>query len=391
MIEVTRLPKNRGGFERFPNEAARNPDLSLAALGLLARLLIDGNKFSSIAAVAEHYGSGGKRGSGRDAYLEAARELAAVGYLVRTQARAAGGRMTTTIAIYAEPANAQVGPETAQPLSVPSAETPIPARHTDDGSSVVGSNREDDANVQVTPETAQAVSVPSVETVIYAGRTDNGSAGPLPYADLFQTYTDLSPKQAGQPSDHSPLPSEGGGGSIDQESEADNTDLGALADKVADAYEEALTGPRVASVRRNIRAQALALLAGGDDPESLVHAARAMPGRGWVDVGRAVAWFAVQAPAAGGTGSRRATGDPCGKCGPNRWRDGESGGTMPCPVCNAERFTQWAIDHGDGRGERQRAEDDWYHRRWEWQQAKNRGQYMPEPINAPDHMYAGDL
>ena len=393
MIEVTRLPKNRGGFERFPNEAARNPDLSLAALGLLARLLIDGNKFASIAAVAEFYG-GARRGGGRDAYLEAAKELAAAGYLVRTQLRGVGGRMTTTIAIYAEPVNAQVGPTTAQPFPAPPGGTPVPARQTGNGSSVSGANRENDANVQVAPETAQAVSVPPAETVIDAGRTDNGSAVPLPYADFFQTYTDLPPRRAGQPSGHSPLPSEGGGGSIDHESEANNTDLGALADKVADAYEAALTGPRIASVRRNIRAQALALLTGGDDPEALVRAAQAMPQRGWIDVGRAVAWFAVQAPDGAGvtaTSSRHANGEPCGKCDFNRWRESEQGGTLPCPVCNAQRFARFAKDHGDGRSERQRLEDDWYRENWDWEQAKNRGEYRPRPVNAPDHLYAGEL
>jgi len=186
VIEVTRLSKNRGGFERFPNEAARNLDLSLAALGLLARLLIDGNKFSSIAGVAEYYGSG-KRGGGRDAYLEAAKELAAAGHLVRTQVRSADGRMTTIIAIYAESVNAQAGPTPAQPSPVPPAETLITPGQTDNGSAGVGASRQDDANAQVGPETAQAVPVPPAQTTVSAGRTENGSAVPLPYTDVFQT------------------------------------------------------------------------------------------------------------------------------------------------------------------------------------------------------------
>lgn len=187
MIEVTRLPKNRGGFERFPNEAARNPDLSLAAIGLLARLLVDGNKFSSIAAVAEYYASG-RRGGGRDAYLEAAKELAAAGHLVRAQARGAGGRMTTTIAVYAEPVNAKVAPGTVQPVPESPAETGVSARQTDNGSAVIGAGRQDTADAQVMPGTVQPSPVPSAEMAVPAGRTENGPAVPLPYTDSLQTY-----------------------------------------------------------------------------------------------------------------------------------------------------------------------------------------------------------
>lgn len=393
VIEVTRLSKNRGGFERFPNEAARNPDLSLAALGLLARLLIDGEKFSSIAAVAEHYASG-KRGGGRDAYLEAAKELAAAGYLVRTQARGAGGRMVTTVAVYAEPVNAKVAPTTAQPVPAPPAERTVSAGHTGNGLGVVGVNSANDATVQVGPETAQAESVPPAQTPVCAGRTENGSAVPLPYTDPLQTYTDLSLRPAAPQSRPSEARNAEGERSIDQGSQANNPGTEALADKVADAYEQALTGPCIPSVRRNIRAQALALLKGGDDPDSLIRAVQVMPQRGWMDVGRAVAWLAVQAPASSPDSSaprsRWRDTDPCGQCDPiDRTRMTDDGRLSPCPVCNQQRHADHVNRFGDHRDPKQRAEDDWYRANWECDQAKKRGEYRPRPVNAPDHMYEG--
>lgn len=394
MIEVTRLPKNRGGFERFPNEAARNPDLSLAAIGLLARLLVDGNKFSSIAAVAEYYASG-RRGGGRDAYLEAAKELAAAGHLVRAQARGAGGRMTTTIAVYAEPVNAKVAPGTVQPVPESPAETGVSARQTDNGSAVIGAGRQDTANAQVTPGTVQPSSVPPAQMPVSAGRTENGSAVPLPYADVSQTSSDLSLRPAAEPSRSSRAQNEERGGLIDQESQAGGPDADALADKVADAYEQALSGPRIPSVRRNIRAQALALLKGGDDPESLIRAAQAMPQRGWMDVGRAVAWLAVQAPGAsaapsGQRGNQWRDTEPCGTCDPtDRTRTTPEGRLYPCPTCNHQRHTDHINRHGDWRTVQQREEDDWYHQLWDWEQAKRRGEYRPRPVNAPAHLYEG--
>lgn len=396
MIEVTRLPKNRGGFERFPNEAARNPGLSLAALGLLARLLIDGHKFTSIAGVAERYASG-KRGGGRDAYLEAAKELSAAGYLVRTQARGAGGRMVTTVAVYAEPVNAQVAPTTAEPVPVSPAESRVSARQTEDGSAVAGANRPDDANAQVAPGTAQPLSAPPAQMPVSAGRTENGSAVPLPYADVSQTSSDLSLRPAAEPSRSSRAQNEEGEGLIDQESQAGKPNADALADKVADAYEQALSGPRIPSVRRNIRAQALALLKGGDDPESLIRAAQAMPQRGWMDVGRAVAWLAVQAPAAsaapsGQRGSRWAGTEPCGRCDPiDRTRTTDDGKLAPCPICNQQRHADHINRYGDWRDPRQREEDEWYHKNWQWEQDAKRGIHRPRPVNAPAHLYEGLL
>lgn len=107
-MEVKRLPRNyAGGFERIPNQAIYNQRLSLAALGLLARLLADGTRFSSLEEIADHYAPVVEaekkvpRGFGRDAYLKAARELSAAGYLARITQSLGRGVIKTTITVSA--------------------------------------------------------------------------------------------------------------------------------------------------------------------------------------------------------------------------------------------------------------------------------------------------
>lgn len=163
-VNVTRM-RSRAGFERLPNEVVRNRGLSLAAVGLLARLLVDGESYPSIMAIAEAYGRG------RDGYLAAAKELEAAGHLVRIRSRGASGRMFTTITIYAEP---QVTPTTGNPDSVPPAKTNVSAGGTDYGKSGVGPTSADNPLPQVEPTTETPEPVPPAETGIGPGRTDYG-------------------------------------------------------------------------------------------------------------------------------------------------------------------------------------------------------------------------
>jgi hypothetical protein len=149
-IEVHRLRTGAAGFERVPNVAIFNEQLSIAAIGLLCRLLADGCNHSSIDAIAEFYSSNDadgkqKRGMGRDAYRSAAKELQAVGHLVRERV-VVNGLPGWRIRVFAQPGVTNVrnvpttakpsseraaetidspssGPTTAKPLSVPPAET----------------------------------------------------------------------------------------------------------------------------------------------------------------------------------------------------------------------------------------------------------------------------
>lgn len=116
------MAATRAGFERIPNQAARNAELSLAALGLLTRLLVDGANFSSIDSIADHYAGpvdGARRkGRGRDAYRQAAKELEAAGYLARTRA-IVNGVPANRIRVSAEPniTDVQSGPMPGIPSS----------------------------------------------------------------------------------------------------------------------------------------------------------------------------------------------------------------------------------------------------------------------------------
>lgn len=149
-IEVHRLRAGASGFERTPNGATFNKELSIAAIGLLVRLLADGCNHSSIDAIAEFYSpsnAGGKqrRGVGRDAYRAAAKELETEGYLVRERI-VVNGLPGWRIQVFAQPNTPNVrsvpttpkasserpaemesspssSPTTPEPLSVSPAET----------------------------------------------------------------------------------------------------------------------------------------------------------------------------------------------------------------------------------------------------------------------------
>lgn len=165
-FEVTRLPKDRVGFERVPNQATRNPDLSLAALGLLVRLLADGGVFDSIDALAEAYSGepegARRRGRGRDAYRAAARELEAAGHLLRTTV-VINGIPANRLRVFADPydVNIRSVPMTAEPSSVSPAETPQVG--TSDATTAKPSSAltcENDAFPQVAPDDGSAVVIP---------------------------------------------------------------------------------------------------------------------------------------------------------------------------------------------------------------------------------------
>lgn len=128
-IEVHRLRAGASGFERAPNGATFNKELSIAAIGLLVRLLADGCNHSSIDAIAEFYSPGSadgkqRRGMGRDAYRAAAKELEAEGYLVRERV-VVKGLPGWRIQVFAQPnvPNVRSVPTTAQPSSERPAET----------------------------------------------------------------------------------------------------------------------------------------------------------------------------------------------------------------------------------------------------------------------------
>lgn len=75
---TTRVIKtfDEDGYTMVPRSAIDNPRVSPGALGLLIRLLTDGEKYDSIRALAEDYGE-----TNLDDVDEAAQELAVEGYL----------------------------------------------------------------------------------------------------------------------------------------------------------------------------------------------------------------------------------------------------------------------------------------------------------------------
>lgn len=191
MIEVRRLPRSAVGYERIPNSAIRSADLSLAALGLLARLLADGDHFDSIDAIADAYsqvepGERRKHGRGRDAYRKAAAELDAAGYLVRVEQQGAGSRVQTTVT--AVPAKAQVK-ATAEITSRPSpARTGNGAGQPRDGHSVAGATSGNSASAHVGPVTGIPLWQSPAETTLSAGQPRDGVSGPALYMHtVFQT------------------------------------------------------------------------------------------------------------------------------------------------------------------------------------------------------------
>lgn len=251
--------RSRAGFERLPNEVVRNRELSLAAVGLLARLLVDGESYPSVMAIAEAYGRG------RDGYLAAAKELEAAGHLVRIRSRGVGGRMMTAIAVFAEP---QVTPTKGNPEPVPPAKTSVSAGQADYGKAVVGTTSADSASSQVAPTTGNTESARPAETNEPPGRTDYG----------FSVVTPIRPVTDPDHRPPPPTPStptaagderRAGGGGTDRSGESQHPpDLAAVA--VIDAL------PYVRRPSRRERIQLLAaatafLAAGFTDAELKTH------------------------------------------------------------------------------------------------------------------------
>ncbi len=187
MIEVRRMPRNTtAGFERIPNRAIRSAELSLAAVGLLARLLADGERYDSIDEIAAAFnpaGPGEKTpyGFGRDVYRKAAIELEAAGYLVRTEEKGAGNR--TNSLVRATPEKSQVAPATDSPARGRPARKPIGAGQAQDGQSVAGLTWENDAYEHVEPRTDSPSRQPPAKTTLSARQSRDG----LSVADYIQT------------------------------------------------------------------------------------------------------------------------------------------------------------------------------------------------------------
>lgn len=192
MIDVRRMPRNTtAGFERIPNRAIRNVELSLAAVGLLARMLADGEQFDSIDAIADAYtpqAEGGRRkhGFGRDAYRKAALELEAAGHLVRTEEKGAGSR--TRALIRAVPEKTQAEAVTESPSRARPARIDESAPQARDGKSVAGTTWENDAYEHVEPTTESPSRRPPAKTVLSARQSHDGKSVP----DYIQTSLQTS-------------------------------------------------------------------------------------------------------------------------------------------------------------------------------------------------------
>lgn len=76
-MDVYRITEEgKGEYQWLPHSAIDNRNLSLDAVGLLSRLLVDGEKFESVRALADHEGRGGA-----DVAEAASRELETEGYM----------------------------------------------------------------------------------------------------------------------------------------------------------------------------------------------------------------------------------------------------------------------------------------------------------------------
>lgn len=187
MIEVRRMPRNTtAGFERIPNKAIRSAELSLAAVGLLARLLADGERYDSIDEIAAAFnpaGPGEKTpyGFGRDVYRKAAIELEAAGYLVRTEEKGAGNR--TNSLVRATPEKSQFKAATDSPSRGRPARKPIGAGQPQDGLSVAGMTWENDAYEHVESGTDCPSRQSPAQTTIPARQSRDGQS----VADYIQT------------------------------------------------------------------------------------------------------------------------------------------------------------------------------------------------------------
>lgn len=220
MIEVRRMPRNTtAGFERVPNAAIRNAELSLAAVGLLARLLTDGERYDSIDALADAYsqveeGAKRKHGRGRDTYRKAALELEAAGHLVRVEQKAAGNR--TRPLVRAVPEKGQVGAATESPSWERRAETNKSAGHPRDGKSVAGMNWGNDAYEHVGAGTESPSRHSPAEANLSARQSRDGLSVP-DYIQTSSQTTDLLLHSVNQ-----------GGSNSDGQGEQEEVDAGAF-------------------------------------------------------------------------------------------------------------------------------------------------------------------
>jgi len=181
------MPRNTtAGFERIPNRAIRSVELSLSAVGLLARLLADGEQYDSIDDIAAAYnpaapGQKTPYGFGRDVYRKAALELEAAGYLVRTEEKGAGNR-TRSLA-RAIPEKTQIGAATDSPSRERRGQTGIGADQARDGQSVAGMTWENEAYEHVEPRTDSPSRRSPAETTLPARQSRDGQS----VADYIQT------------------------------------------------------------------------------------------------------------------------------------------------------------------------------------------------------------
>jgi hypothetical protein len=182
MIEVLRLPRQYAhGFERIPNHAIDDTDLSIAALGLLARLLRGAERFSSIDEIADFYAAGNskRRGRGRETYRNAAKELEAAGYLIRTEDKQAGKRMK--LLVTAVPGNTQqLKPATSETPRPRPAELDEKAGRSRDVSGSPAATSANTAFSQVNTGTSEASWPPPGETTLSAGDPRDVSDVPAP-------------------------------------------------------------------------------------------------------------------------------------------------------------------------------------------------------------------
>ena len=341
-INVTRLPRNRANFERLANEAIRDRDLSIAALGLLARLLADGEDFDSIDKIAAYYadrdGGPRRRGRGRDAYRSAAQELEAAGYLTRSNSSGLGGWEPTRVQITALSSKTQVAPGTAKPSPEPPAETGKDAGGLDDGLAVPEVTCEEMPNGQVVPTTAKPSSQPPAETGLRPVRADDGLAVVTPIQTINRP-TDLLPPTPHTASDGDSSPSLDGGGGIDLEEDREN-DPRAVAFVDALPYERRTPNGRE---HRDLIAYVTAALECGHTAEALnVEAHRDLANvadrvRVWLfrfkpeELGEPVR---IGVPAAGTPDSNLPEIPHCGQCDPHERTVDVNGRVARCVVCH---------------------------------------------------------
>jgi hypothetical protein len=338
-MDVRRLPKNATvGFERVPNGAIFDQTLTLAAVGLLARLLACRVEFASFEEVADYFtpplaeGEKRPRGQGRDAYLAAAKLLEVAGYVRRISESKGRGAFSTKIEVSAMPdflesAKPQVG--------------------FDDGSGVVDATCGNGASTQVKFEAASdgvdmtsgnGASMHVVSTTAKASSNATSRNGVLPQV------TSTTPKAVSYlqtvPDSDSPSAPARPGASKAEKGEVLSVDTTPDASALVAALPDNLQPGR--GGRPELVAAIATLLALSWPAETLRAklTQHTLPDRVHNLARLMITWLPEAEPYRAPHGRDSPASEPapkCSKCNADRRIEDGDGNRVPCPTCHPNR------------------------------------------------------